>query len=283
MSGLIDLRPDQLAIVEGILAEHVPDCEVRAFGSRATWTAKDYSDLDLAVVDDGPLDRRTLGRLKEAFEESILPMRVDVVDWHAIADSFRQTIKPDCIVLHDVGDQKSWPTVALGDVATVIMGQSPPGSTYNDAGNGLPFYQGARDFGRRHPIRRMYCTAPKRRANPRDILLTVRAPVGRINRATEECAIGPGIAAIRADPQGTTDYLDYALKTLAHQWHGLEATGTVFGSARKSDLIGLEIPWPPPDVRRAIVAVLGSLDDKIELNRRMAETLEEMARALFRS
>ena len=87
---MIDLRPDHLDTVQRILAEHVPECEVRAFGSRAAWTAKDYSDLDLAVVGAGPLDWRTLGRLKEAFEESSLPMRVDVLDWHAIPDSFRR-------------------------------------------------------------------------------------------------------------------------------------------------------------------------------------------------
>ena len=73
MTNPIDLNPNHLATVQRILAEHVPACEVRAFGSRATWTAKDYSDLDLAVVGDGPLDRITLGRLKEAFEESVLP------------------------------------------------------------------------------------------------------------------------------------------------------------------------------------------------------------------
>ena len=71
----IDLNPNHLATVEAILAEHVPECEVRAFGSRATWTAKDYSDLDLAIVGEGPIDWRTLGGLKEAFEESDLPMR----------------------------------------------------------------------------------------------------------------------------------------------------------------------------------------------------------------
>ena len=83
----IDLNPNHLATVKSILAEHVPECEVRAFGSRATWTAKDYSDLDLAVVGEGPMDWRTLGRLKEAFEESALPMRVDVLDWHAISET----------------------------------------------------------------------------------------------------------------------------------------------------------------------------------------------------
>ena len=93
MSDLVDLSSAHLAIVEDILSEYVPECEVRAFGSRATWNAKDYSDLDLAVVGNGPLDWRTLGRLKEAFEESNLPMRVDVLDWHVISGSFRKVIE----------------------------------------------------------------------------------------------------------------------------------------------------------------------------------------------
>ena len=85
---MIDLSPPHLAIVERILAEHVPECEVRAFGSRATWNAKDYSDLDLAIIGDVTLPRGSVARLKEAFEESRLPMRVDVVDWLAIATGF---------------------------------------------------------------------------------------------------------------------------------------------------------------------------------------------------
>ena len=92
---MINLNPDQLARVKAILAEHVPECEVRAFASRATWTAKDYSDLDLAVVGEGPVDWRTLGRLKDTFEESDLPMRVGVLDWHAISESFRKVLEQE--------------------------------------------------------------------------------------------------------------------------------------------------------------------------------------------
>ena len=99
MTGTVDLNPNHLATVEAILAEHVPECEVRAFGSRATWTARDYSDLDLAVVGEGPLDWPTLSRLKEAFEESDLPMRVDVLDWHATSESFRKVIERDYVVV----------------------------------------------------------------------------------------------------------------------------------------------------------------------------------------
>ena len=90
---MIDLNPNHLEIVEQILAEHVPDCEVRAFGSRVNWTANDHSDLDLAVYGDSPLSLEALGNLKEVFEESNLPMRVDVLDWHSTSDTFKKIIE----------------------------------------------------------------------------------------------------------------------------------------------------------------------------------------------
>jgi len=98
---MIDLKPTHLATVKRILAEHVPGCEVRAFGSRVTWTAKEYSDLDLAVVGDGPLDWGTMGNLKEAFEESELPMRVDLLDWNSVAESFRRVIEKKFEVIQE--------------------------------------------------------------------------------------------------------------------------------------------------------------------------------------
>ena len=123
MTVSIDLNPSYLATVERILAEHVPECEVRAFGSRATWTAKDYSDLDLAVVGKGPLDRITLGRLKESFEESNLPMRVDVLDWHSISKSFQREIGRDYVVVQDGATQSAteeWIHCTLADVCGAI-------------------------------------------------------------------------------------------------------------------------------------------------------------------
>ena len=90
---MIDVDPKHLDTVTRILAGQVPECEVRAFGSRVTWTAKDYSDLDLAVVGERALDLDVLRLLKEAFEESNLPFRVDVLDWHAISAGFRKVIE----------------------------------------------------------------------------------------------------------------------------------------------------------------------------------------------
>ncbi len=96
---MIDLKPHHLEEVQQILAEHVPDCEVRVFGSRAKWTAREYSDLDLAIVGDEPLDWRVLGRLQDAFEESDLPITVDVLDWHTTSQSFQKKIDSDYTVV----------------------------------------------------------------------------------------------------------------------------------------------------------------------------------------
>jgi Predicted nucleotidyltransferases len=91
---VICISPRELEIVEDILRECVPDCEVRVFGSRYKRTHKAYSDLDLAIVDrgGGKLSFRKLGELKDAFEESDLPFRVDVVDYNAVSDAFRKII-----------------------------------------------------------------------------------------------------------------------------------------------------------------------------------------------
>jgi len=120
-------------------------------------------------------------------------------------------------------------------------------------------------------------------AEPGDILFSVRAPIGEINRASEHCAIGRGLAAIRGHKLHDTDYIEYALRSVKHEWRILESQGAVFGNAKKSDLENLLIPWPDEEERHAIAHILGTLDDKIELLRRMNETLEAMARALFKS
>lgn len=98
---MIDLDSGQLTIVKSILKEQVPDYEVRAFGSRVRGNPKPYSDLDLAVLAAQPLGLTQMGRLREAFEESDLLIRVDVLDWHTISDSFRQVIEEGYEVLQE--------------------------------------------------------------------------------------------------------------------------------------------------------------------------------------
>lgn len=103
---MIDIKPAHLRTVKLILAEHVPDCEVRAFGSRVKGKAKIYSDFDLAVVCQNDLGAERLRHLKEAFEESDLPFRVDVLDWNSISESFRRVIEQGYEVIQDVTGPK---------------------------------------------------------------------------------------------------------------------------------------------------------------------------------
>lgn len=104
---MIDLAPEYLATIKRILAKHVPECEVRAFGSRVTWNAKDYSDLDLALAGPGKLESDVMRLLREAFEESDLPIRVDILDWHAISPEFRKVIENRCEVLQKAGEMRT--------------------------------------------------------------------------------------------------------------------------------------------------------------------------------
>lgn len=90
---MINVEKRHLAIVKRILRDFAPECEVRVFGSRITKTIKKYSDLDLAIVAKKKLARGTMVNLKEAFEESTLPFRVEVLDWHSISESFKKVIK----------------------------------------------------------------------------------------------------------------------------------------------------------------------------------------------
>jgi len=89
---MIKATQAQLLIISGILAAHVPGMEVRAFGSRVGGSPKDYSDLDLALVGAAKLDPAVLETLREAFEESDIPFRVDLLDWHTISEEFQAVI-----------------------------------------------------------------------------------------------------------------------------------------------------------------------------------------------
>ncbi|MGA2077294.1 MAG: nucleotidyltransferase domain-containing protein [Terriglobia bacterium] len=100
---MIDLPPQHLETVRAILSRHVPNYEVRAFGSRVSGTVKKYSDLDLAVVAPGRLKPDTLRHLKEAFEESDLPFRVDVLDWDDVSPEFQNVIAKDYEVVQRQG------------------------------------------------------------------------------------------------------------------------------------------------------------------------------------
>lgn len=153
----------------------------------------------------------------------------------------------------------------LSDIATITMGQSPTGSSYNEAGNGEVFYQGRAEFGIRFPTRRLFTTEPKRMAAANDVLLSVRAPVGDLNVAYEKCCIGRGLSAIHSK-DGNSSFLLYTMFALKQQLDVFNGEGTVFGSINKNGLSSLSVDIPCADEIAKFEAAVRPMDNLIRTN-----------------
>lgn len=173
-----------------------------------------------------------------------------------------------------------WRVGTVGEVFDLTMGQSPPGTTYNEEGLGLPFYQGRTDFGFRFPTRRVYCTAPTRFAEPGDTLVSVRAPVGDVNMAGEHCAIGRGLAAVR-HKGGSRSFTYYTMRSLSEEFEVFEGEGTLFGSISSGGFRNIKVVIPDPRVIAAYERLAYPLDQNIESNERESITLAAIRDALL--
>ncbi len=305
---MIDLNPDHLETVQHILAKYAPGCEVRAFGSRVKWTAKDYSDLDLAIVGGKRFDLRMMNRLTEAFEESDLPIRVDVIDWHTISGGFRKIIDAEYAVIQDAEpvkvDEKSgasskslnigndcWDKVKFGDVVQInprrvlrktenafhipmrdieVFIREVTSHSYKEFnGSGVRFQNGDTLFARITPCLENGKTAYVNCLKP-----------NQVGHGSTEFIVLSGV-------EGKTDDLfvyylarNPNLRTFAiHSMQGSTGRQRVMADSLRS----FELILPPIEEQRRIAHILGILDDKIELNRQMNETLEATARAIFKS
>ena len=165
----------------------------------------------------------------------------------------------------------------LDEVAQIIMGQSPPSSTYNNQGNGLPFFQGKAQFGEVSPTPDTWCSEPARVAEAGDILVSVRAPVGPTNRAVERCCIGRGLAAIRTNsPKLDQNYLHWFMR-FAEPMLARKGSGSTFHAVGRKEIASLRITLPPIDEQQRIVALL----DRAAEIRRRADAARAKARALI--
>ena len=138
---------------------------------------------------------------------------------------------------------QGWSKGILSDVANITMGQSPDGSSYNEVGEGSIFYQGSTDFGLRFPAIRQYTTSPNRYANKGDILMSVRAPVGALNIANNDCCIGRGLSAL-SSKIGSMTHLYYLMNDFRLKFEGMNSAGTTFGSITKDELFNLPVVIP---------------------------------------
>jgi len=168
-------------------------------------------------------------------------------------------------------EENTWKKIPLGNIVNIVMGQSPKSEFYNENQEGMPFLQGNRTFGDRFPSFDTYCINNKKIAKKGDILLSVRAPVGDLNIATEDISIGRGLCALSLKNQNNL-FLYYLLKYNFSNLINRES-GTVFGSINKNDILNLEVDIPSTEIQNKIVFLLNSIDEKIENNTEINQNL----------
>lgn len=178
------------------------------------------------------------------------------------------------------GLPKGWRIGNLGEEFNLTMGQSPAGSSYNEIGEGMVFYQGRTDFGFRFPTNRLYTTEPKRTAKPLDTLVSVRAPVGDINMANEICCVGRGLSAVR-HKSNAFSFTYYMMKNIEPIFRGFESEGTVFGSINKANFENIEIIIPEKSIIKGFEKIVNPIDNKILENANQIQTLTQTRDSLL--
>jgi len=317
---LLDIRPDHLELVKSILQRWVPGLEVWVFGSRAKWTAKDNSDLDLCIVTSQPLSFEVMGHLQEVFSDSDLPYKVDVVDWSSVSKAFQAVIARDKVVvqpgrrvspkevtrqvLHgasalggeDVGlrcanPTYEWPVLPLEDCLDALIdyrGKTPVKTDFGIPLITAKIIKGGRIETPTEFIAKDDYDSWMRRGLPQegDVVLTVEAPLGEVAQlGAEKIALAQRVVTLRGKA-GVLDstYLLYLLQTEEMQEQlKSRATGTTVLGIKQSELRKLTVALVPFEQQKSVAAALKALDDRITLLRETNATLEAIAQALFKS
>ena len=296
----LEIRPDHMRTVLEVLNRLIPDRAVWAFGSRATWTARDTSDLDLAVIGNSPLDFRTLAALRDAFSESNIPYKVDVVDWATISETFREIIRKDKIVIKKEGSSVSLdlplkkPPFGWKEDRLDTIADFNPEQVDNKYPHILIQYLDISGISRGlvgNPELLALEEAPsraKRIVRENDTIISTVRPGNRayafLKKVPNNLVVSTGFSVLRA--KGCSPRFLYYLSTsdsIIDYLASIAEEKTAYPSVNPKDIAECRVFIPPLPEQRAIAHILGTLDDKIELNRRMNETLEAMAQALFKS
>lgn len=304
----IDISPEDMKTVRAILRRHLPDIEVRAFGSRVRWTARGSSDLDLALMTEDSIDAGSMADLREAFVESDLPFKVDLVDWATTSDEFRRVIEEEWEVVQEAKNVcvgAEWEIKTVEEISAHLprsIAMGPFGSnikTDNFVPTGVPVIRGQNlNAGRFNDSDFVFLTEEKAdelaasNAFSGDLVFTHRGTLGQVGIIPMDAKYKRYVVS-QSQMKLTCDrnqvnllFILYFFRSPQGQYELLantSTTGVPAISRPLTTLKSIKIPIPPLSQQRAIAHILGSLDDKIELNRRMNETLEAIAQAIFKS
>ena len=297
MSDGLHLSPDHRGVLEALLREHLPDVEVWAYGCRVNGRSHAGSDLDLALrgprLEEIPAER--LADFEDAVRDSAIPFLVSARDWSRLPASFRREIEQDHLGLVDpLPPSNDWPVMTLRDAGVRLIDCVHKTPAARESGYpyiAIPQMKSGRiDFesARRISHEDFLDWTKKAMPQPHDVVLSRRTNPGvtAIDRTGTEFALGQNLILLRADGSRVKPaFLKWLVRSPAW-WREIGKylnVGALFDSLRCADVPNFELPIPPLLVQHRIGALLDALDDKIELNRRMNETLEAMARALFKS
>ena len=199
-----------------------------------------------------------------------LPEQKRIVDLISSVDSYIEALQQQLegakrsrnAVLHELltagGDD--WVETTLDEIADVIMGQSPDGKSYNQEGKGLPFMQGSAEFGEHNPVPEKWCSEPKKIAEPGDLLLSVRAPVGDTNFADHRIAVGRGLSIIRASKASLTEFIRLVIQFNVSELIASSGSG-MFASITGKNLKEFKINLPPFSEQKRIVEIINTIDE----------------------
>ena len=228
-----------------------------------SWFVDFDPTIDNALESGNPIPEAFTGRALQR-KERMAKARAEGKEFSLPGEI--SSLFPDSFQDSELGEiPEGWLPSTIGSEFNLTMGQSPPGNTYNETGEGLPFFQGRRDFGFRFPTNRVYCTTPKRFANHGNTLVSVRAPVGDINMAIARCCIGRGVAGIRHKSESRS-YTYYGMHTISNILARFEAEGTVFGAINKNQFEGIYWIAPKAELVNEFEKMAFPLDERIEKN-----------------
>jgi len=177
----------------------------------------------------------------------------------------------------------NWRSLEIGNksICEIIMGQSPPSSSYNSVGNGQPFLQGKIEFGNIYPSPTIYCSNPIKIAKKNDILVSVRAPVGNVNISASEVCIGRGLAAIRCNPNVLLYlFLFYYIKFMSKKFESI-SSGSTFKAIRKNELDSFRVLIPPLPEQKKIAEILSTVDKAIDKVEEATEKTQRLKKGLM--
>ena len=286
MTPAIDITAEQRRTILTLLERHLPGTTAWVHGSRVQRTSRPTSDLDLVVFATPEQDRR-VGDLREAFEESDLPFPVDLFVWDEIPENFHKKIKSEYEVLIKTNHRDSecgWQEATLGECAFLVKSSVYPESCGESHYIGLE-HIGEGSLSLLGHGKASDVESVKSRFLCGDILFGKLRPYFRkVIRARFDGICSTDIWVIRPSDGIVAEYLFYVISSEEFVDFATQGTeGTRMPRAQWEHTSRFQIRIPPLPEQHAIARTLGALDDKIELNRRMNETLEAMACTLFKS